>query len=124
MATQEDMMSSENEKPGVAGRHTYETFDDIPAAVAPHVAEGRGIDAMLNVGMNVQVVIGRARMPISGLLKITRGSVIELDRKIGDPAEITVNNLTIARADLVKLEDGKLGISITEIVKDYIPSED
>lgn len=117
------MNSDKPETSGIAGKHTFQAFDEFPAAVAPHVAEGRGIDAMLNVGMNIQIVIGRSRMPIAELLRITRGSVIELDRKIGDPAEITVNNLTIARGDLVKLDDGKLGISITEIVKEYVPRE-
>lgn len=84
---------------------------------------GRPIDAMLNVDLHVQVVVGRSRMPISQLLKISKGSVIELDRRIGDPVDIVVSNVTIARGDLVKLEDGKLGVTIKEIVKEYVTKE-
>jgi flagellar motor switch protein FliN len=82
--------------------------------------EGRNIDAMLNVDLQVQIVLGRSRMPISQLLKLTRGSIIELDKKIGDPVEVMVNNRLVARGDLVKLADDRLGVSLTEIVKDYV----
>ncbi|MCA9773201.1 MAG: FliM/FliN family flagellar motor switch protein [Myxococcales bacterium] len=100
----------------------FEDFDkEAPAGTAE--AEGRPIDAMLNVGLHVQVVVGRSRMPIAQLLKLSRGSVIELDRRIGDPVDIVVSNVTIGRGDLVKLEDGKLGVTIKEIIKEYVPKE-
>ncbi|KAF0674632.1 FliM/FliN family flagellar motor switch protein [Profundibacterium mesophilum] len=83
-------------------------------------AKGRNIDAMLNVGLNVQVVLGRSRMPISNLLKLSRGSVIELDKRIGEPVELIINDRLVARGDLVKLTGERIGVSLTEIVKDYI----
>lgn len=85
--------------------------------------QGRNIDAMLNVDLQVQIVLGRSRMPISQLLKLSRGSIIELDKKIGDPVEVMVNNRLVAKGDLVKLADDRLGVSLTEIVKDYVGSE-
>ena len=101
----------------------FTEFEGEPPESATE-AGGRPIDAMLNVGLHVQVVVGRARMPIAQLLKLSRGSVIEPDRRIGDPVEIVVSNVTIGRGDLVKLEDGKLGVTIKEIVKEYVPQED
>lgn len=81
---------------------------------------GRNIDAMLNVGLNVQIVLGHSRMPIANLLKLSRGSVIELDKKIGEPVDVVINDRLVARGDLVKLEGERIGVSLTEIVKDYI----
>lgn len=102
----------------------FESFDSAGPSEAGTAQEGRPIDAMMNVGLHVQVVVGRSRMPIAQLLKLSRGSVIELDRRIGDPVDIVVSNVTIGRGDLVKLEDGKLGVTIKEIIKEYVPKED
>ncbi|MBV1863811.1 MAG: flagellar motor switch protein FliN [Rhodobacteraceae bacterium] len=75
---------------------------------------------MLNVDMNIQVVLGHSRMPIADLLKLSRGSVIELDRRIGEPVDIVINQSLVARGDLIKVGESRIGISLTEIVKDYI----
>jgi len=82
--------------------------------------EGRNIDAMLNIGLNVQVVLGQSRMPISQLLKLSRGAVIELDKKIGEPVGVVINDRLVARGDLVKIGGDRLGVTLTEIVKDYV----
>lgn len=94
-----------------------------PAGSAGTTGSGRNIDAMFNVGLQVQVILGRSRMPIAQLLKLTRGSVIELDKKIGEPVEVMINDRLVARGDLVKLAEDRLGVSLTEIVKDYVPGE-
>ncbi len=80
----------------------------------------KSIDAMLNVGMNIQIVLGYSRMPIADLLNLSRGSVIELDKKIGESVDVIVNQSLVARGDLIKVGDNRIGISLTEIVKDYI----
>ncbi|MGR3452363.1 FliM/FliN family flagellar motor switch protein [Pseudooceanicola sp.] len=85
--------------------------------------KGQNIDAMLNVGLNVQIVLGRTRMPIAQLLKLSRGSIIELDKRIGQPVEVVINDRLVARGDLVKLEDDRIGVSLIEIVKDYVTDE-
>ncbi|MFC4669544.1 FliM/FliN family flagellar motor switch protein [Seohaeicola nanhaiensis] len=85
---------------------------------------GRNIDAMLNVGLQVQIILGRSRMPISQILKLTRGSIIELDKKIGDPVDVLINDRLVARGDLVKLPGDRLGVELTEIVKDFVPGND
>ncbi len=90
--------------------------DEAPAEKGP----GHNIDAMLNVGLNVQIVLGRSRMPIAQLLKLSRGSIIELDKRIGQPVEVVINDRLVARGDLVKLDDDRIGVSLIEIVKDYV----
>ena len=90
------------------------------AAAAAAMGGGSGIDAMLNVGLDVQIVLGRAKMPIAQLLKLSRGSIIELDKAIGQPVEVVISDRLVARGDLVKLSDDRLGVSLTEIVKDYV----
>jgi flagellar motor switch protein FliN len=68
--------------------------------------------------VTVQVVLGSAMMPVSNLLKIGRGAVITLDRRVGEPVDVVVNGRTIARGELVVVEDenSRFGISLTEIV--------
>ena len=97
---------------------TEETLNAL-TALQPEGA-GTGINAMLNVGLDVQIVLGRAKMPIAQLLKLSRGSIIELDKAIGQPVEVVISDRLVARGDLVKLSDDRLGVSLTEIVKDYV----
>lgn len=102
-----------------------QTEEDIQSANSANTREGKSgrgksIDAMLNVDMNIQVVLGHSRMPIADLLKLSRGSVIELDRRIGEPVDIVINQSLVARGDLIKVGESRIGISLTEIVKDYI----
>lgn len=102
-----------------------QTEEDIQSAKPTSTLEGKSgrgksIDAMLNVDMNIQVVLGHSRMPIADLLKLSRGSVIELDRRIGEPVDIVINQSLVARGDLIKVGESRIGISLTEIVKDYI----
>ncbi|MBW4961643.1 FliM/FliN family flagellar motor switch protein [Sulfitobacter sp. CW3] len=95
------------------------TLDGVDAARLQQ--GGAGINAMLNVGLDVQVVLGQARMPISRLLELTRGSIVELNRKIGAPVDLMVSDRLVARGDLVKVGEDRLGVSLTQIVKDYVP---
>lgn len=102
-----------------------ETSDDAQQADMSEAADedfkkGKSIDAMLNVGMNIQIVLGSSHMPIADLLKLSRGSIIELDKKIGEPVDVVINQSLIARGNLIKVGENRVGISLTEIVKDYI----
>ncbi len=81
---------------------------------------GHNINAMLNVALNVQIVLGHSRMPIAQLLSLSRGSVIELDKKIGEPVDVMINDRLVARGDLVKVSENRIGVTLTEIVKDYV----
>jgi flagellar motor switch protein FliN/FliY len=79
---------------------------------------GQNLDSILRIPVTVQVVLGSTMMPVSNLLKIGRGAVITLDRRVGEPVDIVVNGRTIARGELVVVEDenSRFGISLTEII--------
>ena len=74
------------------------------------------LEAVFDVPVQVSAVLGRARMEIGDLLKLGPGSVLELDRKVGEAIDIYVNNRLIARGEVVLVEE-KLGVTMTEIIK-------
>jgi flagellar motor switch protein FliN len=74
------------------------------------------LDAVYGIPVEVSAVLGKAEMQVSHLLKLGRGAVIELDRKVGEAIDIYVNNRLVARGEVVVVED-RLGITMTEIIK-------
>lgn len=74
------------------------------------------LEAVFDVNVNVSAILGKSTMEVSQLLKLGRGSVVELDRKIGEAIDIYVNDRLVARGEVVLVED-RLGITMTEIVK-------
>jgi flagellar motor switch protein FliN/FliY len=72
---------------------------------------------VFDVPVHIQVVLGRASMDVASLLKLSRGSVLELDRKVGEAIDIYVNNRLVARGEVVVVDD-RLGVTMTEIIKD------
>ena len=92
------------------------TFADL---ASDRVAEPDGaepsLEAVNDVPVNVQAVLGRSRMPIGELLRMRAGMVLELDRRVGEPVDIFVNNRLIARGEVVMV-DAALGVTLTEIV--------
>ncbi len=94
---------------------------DADDSTAP--SGGHNVNSMLNVSLAVQVVLGETRMPVSQLLSLSRGSVVELKKRIGEPLNVMVNDRLIARGDLVKTGENGLGIKLTEIVKDYVTEQ-
>ncbi len=73
--------------------------------------------AVYDVPVNIQAVLGRSHMEVATLLRLARGSVIELDRKVGEAIDIYVNNRLVARGEVVVLDE-RLGVTMTEIIKD------
>jgi len=67
--------------------------------------------------VNIQAVLGRSHMEVASLLRLSRGSVIELDRKVGEAIDIYVNNRLVARGEVVVVDE-RLGVTMTEIIKD------
>ncbi|MEM1139696.1 MAG: flagellar motor switch protein FliN [Pseudomonadota bacterium] len=83
---------------------------------APQTRAATDLQAVFDVPVNVSAVLGKSRMDVSALLKMTRGTVIELDRKVGEAIDIYVNNRLVARGEVVVVEE-RLGITMTEIIK-------
>ncbi len=74
------------------------------------------LQAVFDIPVHVSAVLGKANMQVSQLLKLGRGAVVELDRKVGEAIDIYVNNRLVARGEVVVVED-RLGVTMTEIIK-------
>jgi flagellar motor switch protein FliN/FliY len=86
-----------------------------PDASGPRTA--RELEAVYDIPVTVSAVLGKATMQVSQLLKLGRGAVVELDRKLGEAIDIYVNNRLVARGEVVMVDDNRLGVTMTEIVK-------
>lgn len=81
--------------------------------------EGRtaaDLEAVFDIPVKVSAVLGKCQLQVSQLMKLGRGAVIELDRKVGEAIDVYVNNRLVARGEVVLIED-RLGVTMTEIVK-------
>ncbi len=88
-----------------------------PAADPGGVRSARDLEAVYDIPVTVSAVLGKSTMPVSQLLKLGRGAVVELDRKLGEAIDIYVNNRLVARGEVVMVDDNRLGVTMTEIVK-------
>lgn len=70
---------------------------------------------LMNVPLNVRVEIGKTKMPMREVLKLAQGSIIKLEKQAGAPVDIIANGQTVARGDVIVIEDN-FGVRITEIV--------
>jgi flagellar motor switch protein FliN/FliY len=91
--------------------------DDVEA-YSPDDQETRvaaDLEAVFDVPVQVSAVLGRSKMDVGELLKLGPGTVLELDRRVGEAIDIYVNNRLVARGEVVLVED-KLGVTMTEII--------
>ena len=90
-----------------------------PAAAGQTDLEGRGIDLLLDIPLQVSVEVGRSRILVRELLQMQEGTLIELDKLAGEPLDLYVNSRLIARGEAVVIND-KFGLRLTDVVS---PSE-
>ena len=76
----------------------------------------KDLEAVYDIPVQVSAVLGRATMQVNQLLKLGRGAVVELDRKVGEAIDIYVNNRLVARGEVVVVDE-RLGVTMTEIIK-------
>jgi len=74
------------------------------------------LEAVYDIPVKVSAVLGKSRMQVSNLMKLGRGAVVELDRKVGEAIDIYVNDRLVARGEVVVIDD-RLGVTMTEIIK-------
>ncbi|WP_244606474.1 flagellar motor switch protein FliN [Arsenicitalea aurantiaca] len=74
------------------------------------------LEAVFDVPVRISVVLGRTRIPIASLLKMDVGTVLELNRQVGEAVEIYVNDRLVARGEIVLVEN-RLGVTMTEIAR-------
>lgn len=75
----------------------------------------RNLQMIMDIPLRVTVELGRAKMPVSELLNLTQGSVIELSKLAGEPMEVLVNDKLIARGEAVVVNE-KFGVRLTDII--------
>lgn len=89
--------------------------NEMPQEAAPkHIAQD--LEAVFDVPVTVSAVLGKSAMEVSHLLKLGKGTIVELDRKVGEAIDIYVNDRLVARGEVVLVED-RLGVTMTEIIK-------
>jgi flagellar motor switch protein FliN/FliY len=74
------------------------------------------LSAVYDIPVQLAAVLGKTSMPVNQLLRLGRGAVVELDRKVGEPIDIYVNNRLVARGEVLIVDD-HLGVTMTEIIK-------
>ncbi len=92
----------------------------FPTPPRPPRLAGRApnLDAILSIPVTVQVVLGTTTMPVARLMKLGRGAVITLDQRVGAPVSVLVNGRTVARGEVVVVDEdnSRFGVTLTEIV--------
>ena len=79
-------------------------------------ADNLSLETVYDIPVQITVILGRTSMQVNQLLKLGRGAVIELDKKVGEPIDIFVNNRLVARGEVVVVEE-RIGVTMTEIIK-------
>ncbi len=92
-----------------------ETLPEVTDSGSPS-QEQVSLETVYDIPVQISVVLGKTSMQVNQLLKLGRGAVIELDRKVGEPIDIYVNNRLVARGEVVVVED-RIGVTMTEIIK-------
>jgi flagellar motor switch protein FliN/FliY len=90
----------------------------LPPAAKPsaeEIGKSHSIDLLLDVELPVSVSFGRAQLPLKDVIKLTTGSIIELNRSVSEPVEVIVNNCVIARGEVVVVE-GNFGVRIRQVI--------
>ena len=121
-------MSDETETPPMTDSPAMDDGSGAPLALDEHAQPTKQTDdgiieeknpadleTVFDVPVKVSAVLGRSRMKVSDLMKLDRGSILELDRKVGESIDVFVNNRLIARGEVV-LVDNQLGVTMTEII--------
>lgn len=90
--------------------------NDLAEFDAGGLGPAKDLEAVYDIPVQISAVLGKSTMQVSQLLKLGRGAVVELDRKVGEAIDIYVNNRLVARGEVVVVED-RLGITMTEIIK-------
>ena len=106
----EEETQTEDDSLGDSGDEIIEPdIPDVPRSA-------KDLEAVYDIPVQVSAVLGKSTMEVQRLLRLGKGAVVELDRKVGEAIDIYVNNRLVARGEVVVLDD-RLGITMTEIIK-------
>ncbi|MGE0023621.1 MAG: flagellar motor switch protein FliN [Hyphomicrobium sp.] len=115
-------MSQDDFRPASAELQTIGEPAQGEAAAAGQ--KPRHLETVLQIPVSVKVVLGSATMPVASVLKLGRGAVVPLDRKVGEPVDVVVNGRIIARGEVVVLDEdnSRFGVSLTEVIGAAAPT--
>ena len=91
--------------------------DGAASETHPEDKTAGDLATVFDVPVSISAVLGRSSMSVAQLLQLSQGSILELDRKVGEAIDIYVNNRLVARGEVV-IVDERLGVTMTEIIKD------
>jgi flagellar motor switch protein FliN/FliY len=115
---------------GAAQAQQNTFLHELAAELAPSPDEAQGapggnaqaltgnLGLIMRIPVSVKIVLGSATMPVANLVKLGRGAIIPLDRKVGEPVDVVVNGRVVARGEVVIVDEAtsRFGISLTEVV--------
>ena len=110
-----DLSELTGDIPAPVGGETDDFSDEIPD-IPDIPRSAQDLEAVYDVPVRVSAVLGKSSMQVNQLLKLGRGAVVELDRKVGEAIDIYVNDRLVARGEVVVVDE-RLGITMTEIIK-------
>jgi flagellar motor switch protein FliN len=108
--------------PNGGDRSPFRSIDEIPEAAGAEsdgsaaAGETRRLDLVLNIPVRLSVELGRAEIPIREVVNVGRGSVIELDRTLGEPLDVRVNGVLIGHGEIVVFDEERLGLRFVDVV--------
>lgn len=125
-------MSNEGSDIRPAAAELQSITEQDPGDIAPSGPAGKGVagqkpkhlETVLQIPVSVKIVLGSATMPVANVLKLGRGAVVPLDRKVGEPVDVVVNGRVIARGEVVVLDEdsSRFGVSLTEVIGSAAPT--
>lgn len=95
--------------------NTTDAAANKPLENTPAVEDARELEFVLDIPLRVSVELGRTRILVQDLLKLHKGSVMELNKIAGEPLEILVNDRVVARGEVIVINE-KFGVRLTDIV--------
>ena len=115
----------EAEAAAAAAEAEHETHDEVAAAATdeepsledfkPTMPGNINPEVLQNIVVNLSIEVGRAQIKIKDLMRLTQGSVVELDRIAGEPLDLLVNNSVVAQGEIVLVND-RYGVRLTRVV--------
>ena len=99
------------------GRDDFGGGGDTEMESRPGSAMESNLDLIMDIPIEVQIVLGSSKMQVSGLMNLTEGATIALERRIGEPVEVMVNGRIIGRGEITVLEndDTRFGVKLIEV---------
>lgn len=111
-----DLSGEQEQLPEQASPPVPTSDDNEGQGPATEQKTAADLEAVFDVPVSVSAILGKSHMEVSELLKLGKGTVVELDRKVGEAIDIYVNNRLVARGEVVIVEE-RLGVTMTEIIK-------